>query len=42
MNSEHIIKVNIWDTEKIDWDFLYGEWDKLFGKEYPAMTIGLA
>ena len=40
LNSEHIIKVNIWATEQIDWDFLYTEWDKLFGKEYPAMTVG--
>ncbi|MFF2481036.1 RidA family protein [Paenibacillus sp. NPDC058071] len=40
LNSEHIIKVNIWATEKIDWDFLYAEWDKLFGQDYPAMTVG--
>ncbi|MNZ50226.1 RutC family protein [compost metagenome] len=40
LNSEHIIKVNIWATEQIDWDFLDAEWDKLFGKKYPAMTVG--
>lgn len=40
LNSSHIIKVNVWATEKIDWDFLYAEWDKLFGTDYPAMTIG--
>ncbi|WP_433958507.1 RidA family protein [Cytobacillus horneckiae] len=40
LKSENIIKVNIWATEPIDWDFLYNEWEKLFGKEYPAMTIG--
>jgi enamine deaminase RidA (YjgF/YER057c/UK114 family) len=40
LNSEHIIKVNIWATEPIDWDFFDAEWDKLFGKEYPAMTVG--
>lgn len=40
LNSEHIIKVNIWATEQIDWDFFDAEWDKLFGKKYPAMTIG--
>lgn len=40
LQSEHIIKVNIWATQPIDWDYLYGEWEKLFGKDYPAMTIG--
>lgn len=40
LDSSHIIKVNVWATEKIDWDFLYAEWDKLFGSDYPAMTIG--
>lgn len=40
LRAENIIKVNIWATEQIDWDFLYAEWDRLFKKEYPAMTIG--
>lgn len=40
LSSSHIIKVNVWATEKIDWDFLYAEWDKLFGSDYPAMTVG--
>ncbi|MFP7335608.1 RidA family protein [Shouchella clausii] len=40
LSAENIIKVNIWATEQIDWDFLYAEWDRLFEKEYPAMTIG--
>ncbi|ALA51980.1 RidA family protein [Shouchella clausii] len=40
LRAENIIKVNIWATEQIDWDFLYAEWDRLFEKEYPAMTIG--
>ncbi|WP_338464826.1 RidA family protein [Shouchella rhizosphaerae] len=40
LRAENIIKVNIWGTEQIDWDFLYAEWDRLFEKEYPAMTIG--
>ncbi|WP_068775031.1 RidA family protein [Paenibacillus sp. FJAT-26967] len=40
LTSEHIIKINIWATQKIDWDYLYEEWDKLFGNDYPAMTIG--
>jgi len=40
LTSKHIIKVNIWATEKIDWDYLYAEWEDLFGSGYPAMTIG--
>lgn len=40
LDAEHIIKVNIWATEKIDWDFLYAEWEQLFSQDYPAMTIG--
>ncbi len=40
LTSGNIIKVNIWATEKIDWDYLYGEWNTLFGSNYPAMTIG--
>ncbi|MGW9123901.1 RidA family protein [Paenibacillus chitinolyticus] len=40
LSSEHIIKVNIWATEKIDWDFLYEKWAELFGLDYPAMTVG--
>ncbi|QOR74645.1 RidA family protein [Cruoricaptor ignavus] len=38
--SDDVIKVNIWATEEIDWDFLYAEWDSFFGKNYPSMTIG--
>ncbi|MCM3171629.1 RidA family protein [Paenibacillus sp. MER 99-2] len=40
LHAEHIIKVNVWATEKIDWDYLYGEWEQLFDHDYPAMTIG--
>ncbi|MGI2326768.1 RidA family protein [Planococcus sp. YIM B11945] len=40
LSSENIIKVNVWATEKIDWDFMYTEWSGLFGDEYPAMTVG--
>lgn len=40
ISSDNIIKVNIWATESIDWDFLYTEWETLFQTEYPAMTIG--
>ncbi|MBM7713419.1 enamine deaminase RidA (YjgF/YER057c/UK114 family) [Bacillus thermophilus] len=40
LRAENIIKVNIWATEIIDWDFLDSEWDHLFSNDYPAMTIG--
>ncbi|MGO4731433.1 RidA family protein [Paenibacillus sp. 2KB_22] len=40
LEAEHIIKVNVWATEKIDWDHLYAEWGQLFNTNYPAMTIG--
>lgn len=40
LSAENIIKVNIWATEKIDWEFLDSEWEQLFSNDYPAMTIG--
>ena len=39
LNFDEIIKVNIWATEEIDWDFFDAKWKKLFGKIYPSMTI---
>ncbi|WP_062197393.1 RidA family protein [Massilibacterium senegalense] len=40
LSAENIIKVNIWATEEIDWEFFDSEWEQLFGNDYPAMTIG--
>jgi len=40
LTSENVIKVNIWATEEIDWDFLYPKWEAFFGKTYPSMTVG--
>ncbi|MEC0207828.1 RidA family protein [Paenibacillus ehimensis] len=40
LTAENIIKINIWATQKIEWDYLYAKWDELFGGHYPAMTIG--
>lgn len=37
--AENVIKVNIWATEEINWDFFDKEWDNLFGKKNPSMTI---
>lgn len=39
LNSDDVIKVNIWATEEIDWDYLYAKWEYLFGETYPSMTI---
>ncbi|MDA1676325.1 MULTISPECIES: RidA family protein [unclassified Bacillus cereus group] len=40
LTAANIIKVNIWATEKIDWEHMDFEWKQLFNTEYPAMTIG--
>ncbi|MFS3915826.1 RidA family protein [Bacillus australimaris] len=39
LNEEHVIKVNIWATEEIDWDHLYPQWDTIFKTAYPSMTV---
>lgn len=40
IDASNIIKVNIWATEEIDWDFFYETWDNFFiNQKYPAMTI---
>lgn len=39
LHPDDIIKVNIWAVDEIDWDFLYAEWDNLFGNIYPSMTV---
>ena len=39
LSSDNVIKVNIWATQEIDWDFLYAKWEALFGETYPAMTV---
>ncbi|WP_145437825.1 RidA family protein, partial [Staphylococcus haemolyticus] len=37
LNEEHVIKVNIWAREEIDWDHLYPQWDTIFKTAYPSM-----
>jgi enamine deaminase RidA (YjgF/YER057c/UK114 family) len=39
LDSDNVIKVNIWATEEIDWDFLYAKWESFFGEPYPSMTV---
>ncbi|TDO05607.1 RidA family protein [Sunxiuqinia elliptica] len=36
---DNVIKVNIWATEEIDWEFFDKKWETLFGQKYPSMTI---
>ena len=36
---DNVIKVNIWSTEKIDWDYFDKVYDDFFGKPYPSMTV---
>ncbi|EXG83703.1 putative translation initiation inhibitor, yjgF family [Clostridium sp. ASBs410] len=36
---DNVIKINIWSTEKIDWDYFYKIYDDFFGKPSPSMTV---
>ena len=40
LNEEDVIKVNIWATEEIDWDFFDQVWKEFFTSENPSMTVG--
>jgi len=39
LTPDNIIKVNIWSTEQIDWDYFDKVYDDFFGKPYPSMTV---
>lgn len=39
LTPDHVVKVNIWATEEIDWDHFYGVWNQTFGDTPPSMTI---
>lgn len=39
LTPDHVIKVNIWATEEIDWDHFYNIWNQVFGTTPPSMTI---
>ena len=36
---DNVIKVNIWSTEQIDWDYFDQVYEDFFGKPYPSMTV---
>lgn len=39
LTPDNIIKVNIWATEEIDWDYFYKVYDNFFKKPSPSMTV---
>lgn len=39
IDATHIVKVNIWAKEEIDWDYFDEQWEGMFGDSYPSMTI---
>ena len=39
LDASHVVKVNIWATEEIDWHHFYQQWEVMFGHSYPSMTI---
>lgn len=39
LSQENVIKVNIWATEEIDWDYFDLKWNDFFDNEFPSMTI---
>lgn len=39
VTTDNIVKINIWTTEKIDWDYFHEIWEKFHGGIPPAMTM---
>ncbi|MGG1661165.1 RidA family protein [Brevibacillus sp. NRS-1366] len=39
LTPDHVVKINIWSTEEIDWDHFYEVWNKVFDSTPPSMTI---
>ncbi|WP_053373468.1 RidA family protein [Paenibacillus sp. FJAT-27812] len=39
LTPDHVIKINIWATEEIDWDHFYAIWHNVFGPTPPSMTV---
>ena len=39
LSADNVVKANIWATEQIDWDDLDAQWETMFGKPYPSMTV---
>lgn len=39
VSVDNIIKINIWATEEMDWDYFQHAWEELHGGKPPAMTM---
>lgn len=39
LTPDHVVKINIWATEEIDWDHFYAIWNQVFGPTPPSMTV---
>lgn len=39
LSPDHVIKVNIWSKEEIDWDYFYPIYGDFFGEVPPSMTV---
>ncbi|RPF47849.1 enamine deaminase RidA (YjgF/YER057c/UK114 family) [Hydrogenoanaerobacterium saccharovorans] len=39
LTPDNVIKVNIWSTEEIDWDYFDKVYNGFFGKPSPSMTV---
>ncbi len=39
LSSENIIKVNIWATKEIEWQYFDSIWTNLFNNNNPSMTV---
>lgn len=40
LTEEDVIKVNIWATKEIDWEYFDNVWKEFFTSGNPSMTIG--
>ncbi len=39
MSAYHIVKINIWAVQEVDWDHFNREWEKFHGGKAPSMTM---
>jgi enamine deaminase RidA (YjgF/YER057c/UK114 family) len=39
LTPDNVIKVNIWSTENIDWEYFDKIYEDFFGKPFPSMTV---
>lgn len=39
MSADHIVKINIWAVQEVDWDHFHRVWEKFHGGKAPSMTM---